>query len=121
MRGQRQSNHREESCGPAFVKTVDGKLNSIDMMPAGAQKPRTKTTSSKSVNEFGKKRDAAPGRHRCGDQSEEGHSGNYDQDFACYRRHGIGKEHQASAAENEQHYRKIVEQVINYQRGHAVN
>ena len=43
------------------------------------------------------------------------------QDVPRDRWDGICKKHQTSAAENHHHHGKVIEKIIHYQRGHAMN
>ena len=90
-------------------------------MAAIAQKSGPETSAPKAVDDVGKQRDAASGRHGRRDQPEERHRGNQDQHLAGDRRHGIGEQHQAGAAKDHQHDGKVVEEVIDDQGRHAVN
>ena len=86
-----------------------------------AQEIWPKTATRQTIDDVCQQRDAASGRQRGRDQSQKSHDGDYDQDFTRHNRHRISEEHQASADKYHQHDRKVVEQVVDDQRGHAMH
>ena len=84
MGGQVEANHREKCRAATLVKTVDGQLDPVDVMPAGPQKPRTKAATCESIDDVREQRDSFARGHGGSYQAEKRDGRNDDQNLASY-------------------------------------